>query len=73
VLEPLGYLQHEHEAVQALGLTPEQAKRLGIGYSPKGTMCGRVCFGIRDETGKLICYMGIGLHLDPKIKFPKNI
>ena len=35
-LAPLAYLQYEHEAVQALGLTPDTAEALGLGYAAKG-------------------------------------
>ena len=32
----LDYLESEHEAVQALGISPEKAVQLGIGYAPRG-------------------------------------
>src|SRR6185437_16800401 len=37
-LQPLPYLEHEHEAVIAIGFDVEIAKRLGIGYASKGLM-----------------------------------
>jgi hypothetical protein len=33
---PRDYLEHDHITVQALGLSPEAAEALGIGYAPKG-------------------------------------
>jgi hypothetical protein len=36
-LEPLPYIEHEHPAVEALGLSPDDAKALGVGYSPKAS------------------------------------
>lgn len=66
----LDYLQAEHAAVQALGLTPEVAKRLGIGFANKGILRGRVCFPLRADDGSLIAYCGFGGDLDPPLKFP---
>ena len=57
--QPLTYLQHDHEAVEALGLEPEDAKRIGAGYAPRGVMRGQVAFPVRDETGKLLGYLGV--------------
>ena len=37
----MDYLEAEHEAVQALGISAEVARTLGIGYAPKGTMVKR--------------------------------
>lgn len=71
VLKPLDYLVAEHEAVQALGIPVELAKRLGIGHANKGTLSGRVLFPIRDEKGTLLFYLGVGNHLTPPCKLPK--
>lgn len=57
--KPLDYLQPEHEAVIALGFEPEDAKRLGIGYAPRGMMRGTVAIPVRTETGKLAGYVGV--------------
>ncbi len=67
-LQPLDYLLHRHDAVQALGITEEQALELGCGYAPRGTMIGRVCFEIRGANGELRCYLGYGEHLRPRLK-----
>lgn len=58
-LAPLTYLEHDHAAVLAVGFDPEIAKRLGIGYAPKGIMRGTVAIPIRDSTGALLGYIGV--------------
>lgn len=55
----LDYLQHDHEAVVAVGFDPEDAKRIGVGYSPRGVMRGHVAVPVRDTTGRLLGYLGI--------------
>ena len=69
----LDYLDPDHAAVKALGLSAEAAKRIGAGYAPRGTMIKRVLIPIREPTGKLIGYLGINLELDPPIKFPSDL
>jgi DNA primase len=71
-LHKIDYLQHEHEAVQALGISADVARMLGIGYAPKGTMIKRVLFPMRSEDGKLVGYIGYGRDLDPQVKLPKT-
>ena len=56
---PLDYLQADHPAIEALGLEPEEAETLGIGYAPRGTMRGKVAVPIRTEGGSLAGYIGI--------------
>ena len=70
-LHKVDYLQHEHEEVQALGISPDVARTLGIGYAPKGTMIKRVLIPIRTEEGKLAGYIGIGHGAD--VKLPKTL
>lgn len=55
---PLEYLDPNHEAVIAIGLDPVDAARLGAGYSPRGVLRGTVAIPVRDETGKLLMYVG---------------
>ena len=55
----LAYLEPDHEAVLALGFDPVVARKLGIGYSPKGLMRGAVAVPIRDELGNLLGYLGL--------------
>ena len=45
-LHKIDYLEAEHEAVQALGIAPDVARMLGIGFAGKGTMLKRVLFPI---------------------------
>jgi DNA primase len=72
-LQPLTYLHHDHEAVQALGIGVETAKSLGIGYAKKGMMRGRVAIPIREEDGTLVGYCGFSADADPPLKLPKNL
>jgi DNA primase len=58
-LSPLSYLEHDHEAVHAVGFDPEKAKAMGIGYAPRGIMRGTVAIPIRDEHGTLLGYIGV--------------
>ena len=69
----LEYLDPDHEAVKALGLSPDAARRIGAGFAPRGTMIKRVLIPIREPTGKLIGYFGVNLDLDPPIKFPSDL
>lgn len=56
---PLQHLQSEHEAVAMLGIEPETAEALGIGYAPKGVMRGLVAVPIRRADGKIAGYIGL--------------
>lgn len=58
-LAPLDYLQHDHEAVVAVGFEPEVAKALGIGYAPRGIMKGHVAIPVRLADGTLAGYVGV--------------
>ena len=68
-----GYLEPAHEAVLALGLTPERATALGIGYAGRGTMKGRVLIPLRTADGTLTGYAGFSAILDPPLKFPAKL
>jgi DNA primase len=71
-LHKIDYLEAEHEAVQALGVSADVARMLGIGYAGKGTMNKRVLFPIRTENGKLVGYIGYNANLEPQVKLPKT-
>lgn len=71
-LKELDYLIAQYERVQALGLPAHVASALGAGYAGRGIMAGRVALPLRLSSGKLIGYVGVGLDLEPEIKFPKN-
>jgi hypothetical protein len=55
-LRPLDYLQAAHEAVQALGVSPETAARFGPGFAPKRIMRGRFAIPVHDPSGILLAY-----------------
>jgi hypothetical protein len=57
-LKPLD-LDHEHDAVVALGFDPADAQQLGIGYAGKGIMRGLVAIPIRLPSGELAGYVGV--------------
>ena len=69
-LAALAYLVHDHEAVKALGFSPEMAKRLGVGFANKGLMKGRVAIPLY-ENGTLAGYVGVAPGADAKL--PKNL
>lgn len=51
-------LDPEHPAVDAVGFDTEFAKTHGIGFRPKGQGQGYVLIPFRDETGRLLGYIG---------------
>jgi len=57
--KPLDYLDSEHEAVQAVGFKPDDAKTLGIGYAPRGVLRGTVAVPVRNTDGSIAGYIGI--------------
>lgn len=70
---PLDYLQHDHDAVVALGLEPETCRRFAAGYAPKGIMRGRLAIPIHDLDGKLVAYCGRAVGgQEPRLIFPKE-
>jgi DNA primase len=64
--KPLDYLEPDHEAVIALGFDPDDAKRIGVGYAPRGGCKQTVAIPVRDESGKLLGYLGITEAILPK-------
>ena len=73
-LKPLDYLLAEHEAVQALGLSPETSRAFGAGYAPKGIMRGRFAIPINDRGGVLLAYCGraVSKEQQPTLIFPNG-
>ena len=72
-LRPLDYLQASHEAVQALGVSPETCAHFGAGYAPKGIMRGRFAIPIHDRAGALLAYCGRALRDEsPSLIFPNG-
>ncbi|MEO0568816.1 MAG: CHC2 zinc finger domain-containing protein [Pseudomonadota bacterium] len=56
---PLDYLQSDHPAVEALGLEPEDAETVGIGYAPRGVLRGTIAIPVRLNDGTLAGYIGV--------------
>ncbi|WP_425416959.1 CHC2 zinc finger domain-containing protein [Oricola indica] len=72
-LQPLAYLQADHDSVAGLGLAPETCQAFGAGYAPKGIMRGRLAIPIRDGQGKLVAYCGQAVNGDsPELIFPNG-
>ena len=72
-LNPLSYLQPEHKAVQALGISPETCSHFGAGYAPKGIMRGRLAIPIHDTKGQLLAYCGRAVSGEsPALIFPNG-
>ncbi len=57
-LQPLSYLQPDHESVAALGIDLETCEQFGAGYAPKGIMRGRLAIPIHDSDATLVAYCG---------------
>lgn len=55
---PLTYLESDHDAVHAVGFSPEFAAKHGIGFANKGILRGTVAIPFRDEHGNLLGYLG---------------
>lgn len=55
----LDYLKPDHEAVEALGIEPDDAERIGLGYAPRGAGRGSVMIPVRLEDGTLVGYVGV--------------
>jgi len=74
-MQPLDYLETDHEIVEVLGLTPRALEILGGGYAPKGTMAGRLLIPLRVASGTLVGYLGIATRDDqePLLLFPPDL
>lgn len=64
-------LDPTHETVHALGIPESVAIEMGIGYSSKGLMRGRVCFPLRHDDGSIFAFIGYSPTLEPQVKLPK--
>jgi DNA primase len=73
-LKPLDYLQATHEAVQALGVSPETCLHFEAGYAGKGIMRGRLAIPIHQKDGTLLAYCGraVGTEQQPTLSFPNG-
>lgn len=55
----LDYLQHDHEAVSAIGFEPDVAQALGLGFAPRGILKGTVAVPLRNRDGSIAGYIGL--------------
>lgn len=60
-LNPLTYLEPEHPAVQALGVSPATAAAFASGYAGKGVLRGRYAVPVHGRDGTLLAYVGIAV------------
>lgn len=58
-MQPLQHLEHEHDAIVALGFDVEFCKAHGIGYATKGVVRGSIAIPFRDQQGRLLGYLGV--------------
>lgn len=74
-LKPLDYLTIDHEAIEALKLSPFACQALGVGYAPKGTMRGRIVFPMRLPDGTLVAYIGLATtgEMKPLLLIPDTL
>ncbi|MCP4183597.1 MAG: hypothetical protein GY761_09810 [Hyphomicrobiales bacterium] len=72
-LQPLAYLEPDHESVLALGLNEQTCAQFGAGYAPKGIMRSRLAIPIHDPDGTLIAYCGRATKEEtPTLIFPRD-
>jgi len=60
-LNPLTYLEPEHPAIQALGVSAATAEAFGSGYAGKGVLRGRYAVPVHGRDGTLLAYVGIAV------------
>ena len=72
-LQPLRYLQSDHDLVLAAGVLPDTADYFGAGYAPKGIMRTKLAIPVHTWEGALVAYAGRDLKGDgPKLVFPNG-
>ena len=72
-LQPLSYLQPDHECLHHLGLDEETCIEFGAGYAPKGIVRGRLAIPVHDKNGTLVAYCGYAVDdKTPSWIFPKG-
>lgn len=70
---PLTYLEAQHEAVQALGVSPAICTTFGAGFAPKGILRGRLAIPIHSTSGGLLAYCGRTVKGEsPTLTFPNG-
>lgn len=58
-LDALSHLEHDHPAIEAVGLDTNVATRLGIGYRTKGAGQGSVLIPVRNQDGEVEGWLGV--------------
>lgn len=53
-LYALGYLEPEHELIQALGISRETCEHFGAGYATRGAMKGRLVVPLHRADGAFV-------------------
>ncbi len=73
-LQPLSYLQPEHEAIAALSIPQAIAVAFESGYAPRGIMRGRYAVPVHSKDGVLLAYVGIAITAEqsPKLLYPNG-
>lgn len=64
----LDKLDYQHDQVKALGLTEEEARELGVGFSSTGFHRNTLVFAVRWPSGEIAGFMAA-----ENIKFPKRL
>ena len=72
-LEPIDYLDPDHELIRALGITRETCLHFKAGYKNKGLLSGRLAIPIY-RGRELLAYCGrsVKREQDPMLAFPKD-
>lgn len=70
-LQPLAYLEAEHEKAQVLGISEGVLKLFEAGYAPKGVLRGRLAVPVKARDGTLLAYCGIAVEKEqsPRLLF----
>ena len=72
-LQPLDYLQADHDKLVSLGVLSDTATFFAAGYAPKGIMRGRLAIPIHSRTGELVAYCGRAVSGEsPTLTFPNG-
>ena len=72
-LEPIDYLDPDHELIHALGISKETCAHFKAGYKNKGIMSGRLAIPIyRGDVLLAYCGRGVKKDQDPMLAFPKD-
>ncbi|MBK3666192.1 hypothetical protein JJE66_33845 [Bradyrhizobium diazoefficiens] len=65
----LDHLEFDHKVLGLAGMPADVCTALGLGYSKRGPMAGRVCVPIRMDDGTLVGYCGLAISPDEDVPF----